>query len=156
MDFGVAHPEAVAGLVLMDAGGHSYAQPPPFLTASLAGPVSNFFAWRGEENLLPFPHLWRKEDGWREALEAYLASGGYQRRCNPDLIETVPQRTLVLWGEEDDVLPVEDAEKFRESLPNCEKVILIPDAMHAPALENPKFVAKTVAEYVTNFAGVPA
>ena len=45
--------------------------------------VSNFFAWRGEENLLPFPHLWRKEDGWREALEAYLASGGYQRRVEP-------------------------------------------------------------------------
>ena len=152
MDFAVAHPECVEALVLMDSGGHSYAQPPPFLTAALAGPVSNFFAWRGEENLLPFPHLWRKEEGWREALQAYLESGGYQRRVEPGLIATVPQRTLVMWGEEDDVLPVEDAEKFRDSLPVCDDVVMIPDAMHAPALENPAFVAKTVTEYVKKVA----
>ena len=64
----------------------------------------------------------------------------------------MPARTLVLWGEEDDVLPVEDAEKFRASLPNCDGVVMIPDAMHAPALENPKFVAETVIDYVKNFA----
>lgn len=156
MDFAVAHPEAVAGLVLMDSGGHSYAQPPPFLTAALAGPVSNFFAWRGEENLLPFPHLWRTEAGWREALEAYLASGGYQRRVEPGLIKTVPQKTLVLWGEADDVLPVEDAYKFEADLPNCEGVVMIPEAMHAPALENPQFVAKTVVDYVMKFKEAPA
>ena len=45
MDFGVACPDAVMGLVLMDSGGHSYAQPSPFMTSALAGPVSNFFAW---------------------------------------------------------------------------------------------------------------
>ena len=70
----------------------------------------------------------------------------------------MPQKTLVLWGEEDDVLPVEDAEKFRESLPNCDGVVMIPDAMHAPALENPAFVADTVIDYVKKFDGaqVPA
>ena len=151
MDFAIAHPEAVAGLVLMDSGGHSYAQPPPFLTSALAGPVSNFFAWRGEENLLPFPHLWRKEAGWREALEAYLRSGGYAVRINPETIATVPQRALVMWGEEDDVLPVEDAAKFEASLPNCDGVVMIPDAMHAPALENPAFVSQTVIDYVKAF-----
>lgn len=156
MDFAVACPEAVQGVVLMDSGGHSYAQPPPFLTSALSGPVSNFFAWRGEENLLPFPHLWRKEKGWREALEAYLRSGGYQVRANPDLIKQVQQKSLVLWGEADDVLPVEDAEKFRADLPDCAGVTLIPDAMHAPALENPAFVAKTVEEYVKTFKPAPA
>ena len=34
MDLAVAHPEVVEGLVLMDSGGHSYAQPPPALTAT--------------------------------------------------------------------------------------------------------------------------
>lgn len=101
--------------------------------------------------MLPFPHLWRKEAGWREALEAYLASGGYQRRVEPGLIKTVPQPALVLWGEADDVLPVEDAQKFEETLPNCAGVVMIPDAMHAPALENPAFVAQTVIDYVKNF-----
>ena len=54
------------------------------------------------------------------------------------------------------MLPVEDAAKFEASLPNCDKVVMIPDAMHAPALENPAFVAKTVAEYVRTFEATPA
>ena len=46
-------------------------------------------------------------------------AGGYQKRVGPELIRTVPQPTLVLWGEEDDVLPVEDAYKYQNDLPNC-------------------------------------
>jgi len=34
----------------------------------------------------------------------------YQVRVNPELIKEVPQPTVVFWGEEDDVLPVEDAD----------------------------------------------
>ena len=75
-----------------------------------------------------------------------------QVRVNPELIKRVPARTLVLWGEEDDVLPVEDAYKFEADLPNCARVTLIPDAQHAPALENPPFVATTISDYVREFA----
>ena len=85
MDLAVSHPDAVEGLVLMDSGGHSYAQPPPLLTSALAGPVSNFFAWRGEENLLPFPHLWRKEAAWREALEAASRAAATSGASSPTL-----------------------------------------------------------------------
>ena len=35
------------------------------------------------------------------------------------------------------MLPVEDAFKYEKDLPNCVGVTLIPDAQHAPALENP-------------------
>ena len=151
MDFAVSHPDAVAGLVLMDAGGFSYAQPPPAFTSALAGPVANFFAWRGEQGLLPFPHFWRTMGGWREALQAYLQSGGYQRRVDESFIPRVGQRCLVLWGEDDDVLPVEDAARYGEALPNCVRVTLIPEAQHAPALENPGFVADSVATFVKEF-----
>merc|ERR1712176_1038016 len=43
MDFAVSHPECVDRLILMDAGGESYAQPQPFLTSLAADPVTNFF-----------------------------------------------------------------------------------------------------------------
>ena len=33
MDYALAHPESVESLILLDAGGESYAQPDPFLTA---------------------------------------------------------------------------------------------------------------------------
>ena len=68
IDFAAAHPECVDRLVLMDAGGESYAQPEPFLTSLAADPVTNLFAWRAANGLLPYPHVWSKEGGWRQAL----------------------------------------------------------------------------------------
>ena len=157
----------------MDAGGESYAQPDPFLTSLAADAVTNLFQWRATNGLLPYPHVvrrarpssrlgshdalhppppllvaqWAKEDNWRQALRAYLKSGGYQNRVGPELIKTVPAPTLVLWGEEDDVLPVEDAYKYQQDLPDCVGVTLIPQAQHAPALENPSFVADTIIKF---------
>lgn len=115
--------------------------------------------------------MWSKEEGWRQSLRAYLKSGGYQKVVNRESIRQLPQRTLVLWGEEDDVLPVEDAYKYdapvaptrlahaligacarryQEDLPNCVGVDMIPNAQHAPALENPDYVAKRVIEFTTS------
>ena len=147
LDFAVSHPECVDRLILMDAGGESYAQPNPMLTSMAADPVTNLFQWRATNGLLPYPHVWAKFDGWRQALRAYLKSGGYQNRVSEELIRTVPARTLVLWGEEDDVLPVEDAYKYEEHLPRCERVELIPSAQHAPALENPTYVADAIIRF---------
>ena len=50
-------------------------------------------------------------------------------------------------GEEDDVLPVEDAYKYEEHLPRCERVELVPSAQHAPALENPTYVADAIIRF---------
>lgn len=148
IDFAATHPECVEKLILMDAGGESYAQPDPFLTSLAADPVTNLFQWRATNGLLPYPHVWSKEANWRQALRAYLKSGGYQNRVNPELIKTVPMPTLVLWGEEDDVLSPQDVYKFQDDLPHCEHVSMIPKAQHAPALENPTFVADTIISYI--------
>lgn len=58
----------------------------------------------------------------------------------------------MLWGEEDDVLPVEDAFSFEKDLPKCVGVKLVPDAQHAPGLENPAEVAKLIAEFAQSRA----
>jgi len=147
LDFAATHPECVEALILMDAGGESYAQPDPFLTSLAADAVTNLFQWRATNGLLPYPHVWSKEDSWRQALRAYLKSGGYQEKVNAELIKTVTSPALVLWGEEDDVLPVEDAYKYEKDLPNCMGVTLIPDAQHAPALENPTFVSDAIIKF---------
>lgn len=147
LDFAAKHPECVEALILMDAGGESYAQPDPWLTSLCADPVTNLFQWRATNGLLPYPHVWAKEAGWRQALRAYLKSGGYQAVVGPQLIRTIAPPTYVLWGEEDDVLPVEDLYKYEADLPNCKAAVLIPDAQHAPALENPAFVSERIIEF---------
>ena len=65
---------------------------------------------------------------------------------NPQPLPVYP-RTLTRWGEEDDVLPVEDAYKYEKDLPDCVGVTLIPEAQHAPALENPAFVAEAIIKF---------
>ena len=147
IDFAVEHPEAVDSLVLVDAGGQSYAQPAPVWTSLLAKPIANFFAWRGEQDLLPYPHLHKNLPLWRESLQAFLESGGYAAHVGPELIRTVTQDTLVLWGEEDDVLPVKSAFAFERDLPKCVGVKIVTDAQHAPGLENPDEVAKLITEF---------
>ena len=44
---------------------------------------------------------------------------------------------------------MEDAYKYQEHLPNCVGVQMIPSAQHAPALENPSFVADTIIKFAT-------
>ena len=50
----------------------------------LANPNPNLFQWRATNGLLPYPHVWSKEDNWRQALRAYLKSRGYQERPEPE------------------------------------------------------------------------
>lgn len=57
-----------------------------------------------------------------------------QTGCQPLLVLSSHAGALC---DQDDVLPVEDAYKYQEDLPNCVGVTLIPSAQHAPALENP-------------------
>ncbi|MEO0422294.1 MAG: alpha/beta fold hydrolase [Pseudomonadota bacterium] len=54
-------------------------------------------------------------------------------------LPTVP--ALVLWGREDRVLPVEDAQMFGRLLPDAE-VVILPDTGHLPMLERPREVAE--------------
>lgn len=76
----------------------------------------------------------------------------YQEVVGPAQIRTVTSPTFVLWGEEDDVLPVEDLYKYEQDLPNCEGIQLVPNAQHAPALENPEFVAQQIIDYTMKTA----
>lgn len=60
----------------------------------------------------------------------------------------MPARTLVIWGEEDDILPVEDAAAFEVDLPNCAGVTIIPGSGHSPQLDNPAPVVEAIAAFL--------
>ena len=84
---------------------------------------------------------------WREAGEQYLRSGGYARAGGPDMIKTVPQETLVIWGSADPILPVEDAFEFERLLPRCTAVKVVQGSLHSPQLDNPTPVAEAIGEF---------
>jgi len=154
LDFAASHPEAVAGLVLVDAGGESYKSPPPDVVSALAPValgVKRALAWistRSRDEELRINSLHRSEPKWAEALGAYLASGGYARRVGHALIrEQIPQPALVVWGSDDPILPLDDAYAFERDLPGCVGVREVPGCGHTPQLEDPDAVALHVAQF---------
>jgi len=153
LDFAASYPEAVAGIVLVDAGGESYKSPPPDVVSSLA-PVAlgvkrllAFVTSRVSSEELRINSLHRAEPQWAEALGAYLASGGYARRVGRDLIQKLQQPSLVIWGSEDPILPVEDAYQFEQDLRQCVGVREVPGCGHTPQLEDPESVALHIAQF---------
>ena len=154
IDFARAHPEAVSRLVLVDSGGESYAAPPP-VVGSLLAPVCpvvlRAVAWLtprlGERAALGSLH--RTASGWIEAYVAYLGSGGYEISVGPEAIRQLQQPTLVVWGEDDPVLPPSDARKFERDLPHCERVAMIAGGGHCPQLLQTEAVVEELVSFLS-------
>jgi pimeloyl-ACP methyl ester carboxylesterase len=68
--------------------------------------------------------------GFRDALDALL---DYDFR---DRLGDIACPTLIVWGKEDMLVPVRDADEFERVIPNARK-ILIEDTGHVPMLERP-------------------
>jgi pimeloyl-ACP methyl ester carboxylesterase len=66
----------------------------------------------------------------------------------PARLQTVSQPTLVIWGEEDGLIPPEHGRKYADLLPNA-TLTTIPYTGHLPALEKPRETAALVAEFVS-------
>lgn len=154
LDYAAYHPEAVSALVLIDAGGESYKAPSPdavTMLAPLALQAKRLAAYiqeRVPSEDVRLIALHRAQPDWLEAGAEYLRSGSYQRVVGPDLIKMVQAKTFVIWGEDDDILPVEDAAKFERDLPNCAGVTVIPGSGHSPQLDNPPFVTEALVKFL--------
>ena len=156
LDFAAAYPQAVRKLALVDAGGESYAAPPPMVTRALVrtgacAKLMEAIAWltprlKSQEALLGSLH--RSEPGWKEAYLRYLESGGYERRVGPERVRAVPQPTLVVWGTEDPILPIADADKFELDLPRCAGVVKIEGSKHSPHIDNPEATEAALAPFL--------
>lgn len=80
-------------------------------------------------------------EGFRDALEALL---DYDFR--PRLGEiTCP--TLIVWGKEDVLVPVEDADEFERHIPNSRK-LLMEDTGHVPMLERPSTFNDSLIDFL--------
>lgn len=162
IDFALTYPEAVAGLVLIDAAGFAAGPAmgklmvPPldsWATAFLRNPRVRRSISRqayfdktlvtADAELCAALHL--QCSGWQEALIAFTKSGGYNFLTTK--IPEIACPTLVIWGEQDKILGTKDARRFERAIPHS-KLVWIPNCGHVPHLEKPQETAAAIAPFV--------
>lgn len=161
IDFAVNYPEAVEKLVLIDAS--VYAEGTGNLTS-----LPKFVAYAGVSllksvplrlyvNLLAFTEIsfntsldWMNIGRlhcllpwWEDATVDFMRSGGYKVSAQ---IEQVKQKTLIIWGEDDQIISNKLAVRLHCDLPNA-IMRQIPDCGHLPHVERPSSVAKLIVEF---------
>ncbi|CAM1354302.1 alpha/beta fold hydrolase [Tenacibaculum insulae] len=62
-------------------------------------------------------------------------------------IKTIKQPTLILWGAEDLLIPIENAYQFQRDLPN-NKLVILSSLGHTPMEENPQESLKPVLAFI--------
>jgi pimeloyl-ACP methyl ester carboxylesterase len=83
------------------------------------------------------------------SLQALLASRGAEAGAFPDLVARVRVPTLILWGNEDRWVPVEQAELFASAIPGS-RTIILRRCGHMPQEERPIETQALVASFLAN------
>uniref|UniRef100_A0A803QQ13 AB hydrolase-1 domain-containing protein n=1 Tax=Cannabis sativa TaxID=3483 RepID=A0A803QQ13_CANSA len=161
IDFAVNHPEAVEKLVLIDASvyaeGTGNLASLPKLVAYAGVSLLKSVPLRLYVNLLAFTDIsfdtsldWMNIGRlhcllpwWEDATVDFMRSGGYKVG---EQIEQVKQKTLIIWGEDDQIISNKLAVRLHCEMPNA---ILrqIPECGHIPHVERPSRVTKLIVEF---------
>jgi pimeloyl-ACP methyl ester carboxylesterase len=154
-NFAVDYPEMVDKLILIDASGYpTEAKSIPLAFKIAQTPIINtlftfitprFIAKKSVENVYAdkskvsealvdryFQLTLRKgnRQAFIDKLTAHKTPSRYQK------IKCLKQKTLVIWGEKDELIPPEAAYKFDADLPNS-TVVILEGLGHVPMEENP-------------------
>jgi pimeloyl-ACP methyl ester carboxylesterase len=78
--------------------------------------------------------LWR---GMRYVFDADLTAQ----------LELIEAPTLLVWGEEDDLVPVAQAETWQQAIPDA-RLVVLPETAHIPMVESPDAFADAVLEFL--------
>jgi pimeloyl-ACP methyl ester carboxylesterase len=173
--YALAHPQKVAGLVLVNAAGYPRDDGKPPLVFRLArapgvGEALSLFTNKSmlEANLkdvivddaLVTPQMVQRyydllmRDGNRKATLARLRAP----RDTPDAYQEIGRitaPTLILWGQKDPWIPVADGERFARDIKGS-RLVVYPDVGHITHEETPKSSVGEVEAFLTQVYQRPA
>ena len=162
IDFTLSYPEAISKLVLINSVGYNGSFP---IGRVLSQPIvklgTEFWRQRRIQSLLwgkPWGLLDEKAEdvircaalpsfmpNWDLAINSFTSSGGYDRLT--ERIASVDKPTLILWGEQDDVLGTAVADKFARAIVGS-KLIWLPGMGHSPQWSHPELVAAHILKFI--------
>lgn len=163
--FAVAHPEKTASLVLIDASGYPRKNEKGSLGFKLAQtPVLNnlllyvspkalirksledaYFNKKGVSDVLVnrYHNMLLREGNRSAALSIFKS--GYKE--NGEKIKNINCPTLIIWGEQDQLIAVENAYKFKRDIKDSELKIL-GETGHVPMEERPELVSRLILDFI--------
>jgi pimeloyl-ACP methyl ester carboxylesterase len=154
--FTIEHPTLVDKLILIDAAGYpssSKSEPIAFTVARMPvlnkiltfitprsmakASVENVYHDKSKvtESLVDRYFKLTLREGNRQALVDRMKLKKDTSKI--DLIQTIQQPTLVLWGESDLLITTKNARRFHEDLPN-DTLVILENVGHVPMEESPK------------------
>ena len=164
-NFALEKPDIVKKLILINSGGFpSFSKSVPIAFRLAQTPVINkvvrfitpFFIVRSSVENVYFDKS-KVTDSLVERYfdlclregnrQAFIDRLGIGKRNNYINISNIKQPTLILWGADDLLIPVENAYKFQNSLPN-NKLVILENSGHVPMEENPFESIKHVIEFL--------
>lgn len=161
IDFTLNHPEVVEKLVLIDSAGMTGSKIMGKLMFPPLGYLATEFlrhpqvrlgisrsAYKDKKLASVDAHvcaaLHLQMPNWNQALIAFTKSGGYTSFTKK--LAEIKQQTLILWGKQDRILPMTDAYKFKQAIPQSQ-LIWIENCGHVPHLEQPQVTAEHILRF---------
>jgi pimeloyl-ACP methyl ester carboxylesterase len=160
-------PGHIKGLVLIDSAGYPQKMPWFIRMARidwLSALGSKLLSPRFVTGLVLRKCYYNKDKITDETIDAYAYYGSLPGAADavretakqivpPDMeamlaqFKTVRVPTLIIWGKEDKVVPLENARKFQRDIPNSELVVL-PRCGHIPQEEEPLETSRLIAAFL--------
>ena len=152
--FAVSYPEKIKGLILCDSAGikQKWGPKEKFIfrlskigNAIFTPKILTRFKNRARELFYIFLRHkdYVKADGtMKETIKKVL-----EEDLLPELSE-IKNRTLIVWGQGDRMVPVKFAHIFKERIENSQLLIL-PKIGHSPHLESPKELAEVILKFIS-------
>jgi pimeloyl-ACP methyl ester carboxylesterase len=173
-NYALSHPQKLAGLVLVDAGGWPSTEKPkgqPMVFKLLANPVGRWALRNADPKLMAEKGL--KQAYGDEALvtpavvtryvelarapgHRAILTGGRGGppgpKVTPETFKAITAPTLVMVGEKDQVIPAENSRKLAGAIPGA-KLVVYPEGGHVPMEQLPD---KSAADLRAFLASLPA
>jgi pimeloyl-ACP methyl ester carboxylesterase len=141
-------------LVLVDAAGHRR------LAEGIAAGGHNGLSLAGSKALLSaiffdparstdeaaraqFAASMSKGDGW--TIHSLVSNHGIVAESVDDQLGQITIPTLVIWGANDRLIPLEDGKDYAARIPGA-KLVVVPECGHAPVIEKPEIVCAAIEQ----------
>jgi pimeloyl-ACP methyl ester carboxylesterase len=157
-DFAARFPDRVDRLVLVDAAGLAPAGPPR--TGPVDLNVTSISSARRILGLVFYNRQMITDDAVRTVFEKHLRNNdGYtiQRvlanafafpQFEDAKVGSIKARTLVVWGREDALIPLESGERYAKAIPGA-KLVVFDECGHVPQLEKADEFNKALLEFLS-------